>query len=80
MFAEGDTVRVPESRQTFQMLAHEYRRCHEAAVRVVDELSDEQFRWRPSAGPQSIGWNLWHIARWDDYTAEVQPKGKAAAA
>jgi DinB superfamily len=38
---------------------------------MVDELSQEQFRWRPAQGPQSIGWNLWHIARWDDYLAEV---------
>ena len=38
---------------------------------MVDELSQEQFRWRPAQGPQSIGWNLWHIARWDDYLAEA---------
>ena len=38
---------------------------------MVDELSQEQFRWRPAQGPQSTGWNLWHIARWDDYLAEV---------
>jgi hypothetical protein len=38
---------------------------------MVDELSQDQFRWRPAPGPQSIGWNLWHIARWDDYLAEV---------
>lgn len=38
---------------------------------MVDELSEDQFRWRPPQGPQSIGWNLWHIARWDDYLAEV---------
>jgi hypothetical protein len=38
---------------------------------MVVELSLVQFRWRPPQGPQSIGWNLWHIARWDDYLAEV---------
>jgi hypothetical protein len=58
-------------RETFGLLARQYRRCHEAALAMVDELSEDQFRWRPSPGPQSIGWNLWHIARWDDYLAEV---------
>jgi DinB superfamily len=60
-----------DARQTFGLLATQYRRCHEAALAMVDELSDDQFRWRPSRGPQSIGWNLWHVARWDDYLAEV---------
>lgn len=60
-----------ESRQTFGLLARQYHACHKAALAMVDELSQEQFRWRPTRGPQSIGWNLWHIARWDDYLAEV---------
>src|SRR5712692_8736979 len=60
-----------DPRQTFGLLAGQYRRCHQATLTMVDELSEDQFRWRPSQGPQSIGWNLWHIARWDDYLAEV---------
>jgi len=60
-----------DSRQTFGLLAKQYHSCHKAALAMVDELSQDQFRWRPSRGPQSIGWNLWHIARWDDYLAEV---------
>jgi DinB superfamily len=59
------------SRQTFGLLARQYHRCHHATLAMVDELSDDQVRWRPPQGPQSIGWNLWHIARWDDYLAEV---------
>ena len=59
------------SRQTFGLLARQYSGCHKAALALVGELSQEQFRWRPTQGPQSIGWNLWHIARWDDYIAEV---------
>jgi DinB superfamily len=61
----------PDSRQAFGLLAKHYRNVHEATLAMVDELSEDQFRWRPSPGPQSIGWNLWHIARWDDYLAEV---------
>ena len=59
------------SHLAFGLLAKHYRNCHKAALAMVDDLSEEQFRWRPTPGPQSIGWNLWHIARWDDYLAEV---------
>jgi hypothetical protein len=58
------------ARHAFGLLARHYRACHKAALGLVHELSEEQFRWRPSPGPQSIGWNLWHIARWDDIMAE----------
>jgi uncharacterized damage-inducible protein DinB len=65
-------VTSPESeRQTFRLLARQYHGCHKATLAMVSELSEEQFRWRPTRGPQSIGWHLWHIARWDDYIAEV---------
>lgn len=37
----------------------------------MGDLSEEQFRWRPTSGPQSVGWNLWHIGRWDDFLGEV---------
>ena len=60
-----------DPRQAFGLLARQYRRCHQAILAMVDELSEDQFRWRPPQGPQSIGWNLWHIARWDDYLAQV---------
>ena len=60
-----------DPRQTFRLIARQYHACHEAILAMVVELSEEQFRWRPAQGPQSIGWNLWHIARWDDYLAEV---------
>ncbi len=60
-----------DSRQTFRLIARQYHACHTALLAMVDELSEDQFRWRPSPGPQSIGWNLWHVARWDDYLAEV---------
>src|ERR1700694_3409029 len=59
------------SRQTFGLLARQYSGCHKAALALVGELSQEQFRWRPTQGPQSIGWNLWHVARFDYYIAEV---------
>jgi hypothetical protein len=60
----------PGAREVFSLFARHYRTCHKNAIGMLDELSEEQFHWRPSPGPQSIGWNLWHIARWDDYFAE----------
>ena len=42
------------------------RQTHERVLKLVDELTDEQLRWRPSAKAHSIGWTLWHIARADD--------------
>ncbi len=53
------------------LLGRNFRSGHAAALALVDELSEEQFRWRPASGPQSIGWNLWHIAKWDDFMAEA---------
>jgi hypothetical protein len=63
--------RSAPSRQTTALLAHNFREGHAAALALVAELSEEQFRWRPTPGPQSIGWNLWHIAKWDDFMAEA---------
>lgn len=59
------------TRQTTALLAHHFREGHKALLALVDELSEEQFGWRPDRGPQSIGWNLWHVAKWDDFMAEA---------
>jgi hypothetical protein len=59
------------ARQMTALLAHHFGEGHKAAMALVVELSEEQFRWRPAKGPQSIGWNLWHIAKWDDFMAEA---------
>lgn len=59
------------ARGTTELLARHYVKCHESALRLASGLSEEQFQWRPATGPQSIGWNLWHVARWDDFLAEV---------
>jgi hypothetical protein len=59
------------SRQATRLVAHHLQLGHAAALALVVELSEEQFCWRPASGPQSIGWNLWHIAKWDDFLAEA---------
>ena len=39
-------------------------------LKAVEELDEDQLRWRPEHGPQSIAWHVWHMARWDDYMLE----------
>ena len=41
---------------------------YEAMLKVTEDLTEEEFTWRPgqlSTAP-SIGFHLWHIARWAD--------------
>src|SRR5712692_8214717 len=35
-------------------------------LRIVEGLSDEQLRWLPPNGVNSIAWLLWHIAEVED--------------
>jgi hypothetical protein len=42
-----------------------YRRTHEAIIDVASQV-DEGALHRPAGTANSIGFNLWHVARWDD--------------
>lgn len=42
------------------------RRSHEAVLRLVEDLSDEQLRERSSPVSPSIAFHVWHVARWAD--------------
>jgi hypothetical protein len=53
------------------VIAARFRAWHTIALRCVDGVTDEQARWRAPRGPQSLSWQLWHIARWDDRFAEI---------
>jgi hypothetical protein len=43
-----------------------YKRNHTLILDLADSLSDEQLNWKPEGYNNSIGFNLWHIARWSD--------------
>ena len=43
-----------------------YKRNHKLILDLVGGLSDEQLQWKPEGYNNSIGFNLWHIARWSD--------------
>jgi DinB superfamily len=53
------------------LVARNYAIVHERVLKVVDELSDEQFGKPLHRSVHSIGWQVWHIARWEDRFAEI---------
>ncbi len=52
-------------------IARYYRATHELVLKVVDILDDQQTRWRPNRITPSIGFHVWHLARWADYLQEM---------
>ena len=48
-----------------------YRRTNRRAIGAVSELSDGQLRWRPNLTAPSIGFHIWHMARWADDLVET---------
>jgi hypothetical protein len=52
-------------------IASRFHSWHTIALRSVEGVADVQARWRPQRGPQSLVWQLWHIARWDDRFAQI---------
>lgn len=44
-----------------------YKVNHKLILGLAESLNDDQMNWRPDDGhTNSIGFNLWHIARWAD--------------
>ena len=50
-----------------ERLHAERREAHRSILSLVSDLTDEQIRYRPAAHAPSIGFHLWHLARWADY-------------
>jgi len=49
-----------------------YKRNHKLILDLTESLNDEQLIWKPAGYSNSIGFNLWHVARWsDNLIAEV---------
>jgi len=62
-------VGTPESLS--RLLVWNYALAHERTLKLVGDLTDEQFGTPLHPSVHSIGWQLWHIARWDDRFAEI---------
>ena len=43
-----------------------YKVNHKLILSLAESLSDDQMLWKPTGYNNSIGFNLWHIARWSD--------------
>jgi hypothetical protein len=54
------------TRSTAATLARIFPEALESVLKLVEDLSDEQLRWRPTGTSNSLAWNLWHLARWAD--------------
>jgi hypothetical protein len=54
-----------------------YKLTHERLLKAAEELSPEQFKWSGGPSLHSVGWQLWHAARWDDVLAAYFHKSLA---
>ena len=52
-------------------LANRYRVNHENLLELVGGLTDAQLAWTPNATTPSVGFHVWHLARWADYLQEI---------
>lgn len=52
-------------------LSARFSAWHRRAIDCFTGVSEEAAAWRPPSGPQSLLWQLWHIARWDDRFAWI---------
>jgi hypothetical protein len=56
---------------TSALLARNYALAHRRVLDVVGDLTPEQFECSVHSSVHSIGWQVWHIARWEDRFAEI---------
>jgi len=52
-------------------IAIRYRQNQDSLLELVGGLGDDQIAWTPNATTPSIGFHLWHMARWADYLQEL---------
>ncbi len=52
-------------------LAARYRQNQQGLIALMGDLTDEQIRWSPNQTTPSIGFHVWHMARWADYLQEL---------
>lgn len=57
-------------RSVADVIADMYALGHRNVLDAVNELAEDQMRWRPPRS-NSIAFNLWHIARWADHMQSV---------
>jgi len=55
------------SASLLEQVNQERRETHRRVLELVAQLSDEQLCRRPGAHAPSIGFHVWHLARWADH-------------
>ena len=55
------------------MLFERQQKTHRRLLEIVDDLSDAQMAWRHGSQAPSIGFHLWHMARWADRLQATLP-------
>lgn len=48
-----------------------YQTNQDNLLELVDTLTDAQIAWMPNPTTPSIGFHVWHLARWADYLQEI---------
>jgi hypothetical protein len=48
-----------------------YGQNQHSLLELVADLTDEQIAWSPNLTTPSIGFHVWHLARWADYLQEI---------
>lgn len=52
-------------------IGRQYRNTHENLLDLVETLTDDQIAWTPNETTPSVGFHVWHLARWADYLQEI---------
>jgi hypothetical protein len=52
-------------------ISEQNRNTHEILLDLIGSLTDEQIGWTPNTTTPSIGFHVWHLARWADYLQEM---------
>ncbi len=52
-------------------IANRYRQNQDNLLELVGGLTDEQIAWTPNGTTPSVGFHIWHMARWADYLQEM---------
>jgi len=52
-------------------LSDRYRTNQENLLELVEGLTEAQIAWTPNETTPSVGFHVWHLARWADYLQEL---------
>jgi hypothetical protein len=55
------------------MILERQKKTHRRLLEIVEDLSESQLDWRLSLHSPSIGFHLWHMARWADRLQATLP-------